>query len=319
MGGGGVMRAAAKVAGVGVVNTTFRSGFQLAPPSAENSVMRVVSRPASSASAMVASSGGAETVVSANQRGSWDMIDDWEFAGAVEDEVTQVGSNSVSGGGEPMARVLFGGVPTMEEAKEATADLKDALDKVYLSSSNSAGAAQASRRTYLSYSEETKDCVTYEVRATSVPQPAIQAFRLLNESPDVQCVVASLAADPNVWNAVMNNAAYMDFVQSQKTAADVYEDHGSPRSSESSVKLEEYLDESQSKNIGDRFSDFIQNVKTGVVEMVNKATGFFQSLFASPTGENAKEKGSNYFEKTFGASMMGLAVMVIMVVILKRS
>ncbi|OMP04536.1 hypothetical protein COLO4_09535 [Corchorus olitorius] len=318
MGGGGVMRAAAKVAGVGVVNTTFRSGFQLAPPSAENSVMRVVCRPASSASAMVASSGEAETVVSANQNGSWDMVDDWEFAGAVEDEVTQVGSNSVSGRGEPMARVLFGGVPTMEEAKEATADLKDALDKVYLSSSNSAGTAQASRQTYLSCSEETKDCVTYDVRATSVPQPAIQAFQLLSESPTVQCVVASLAADPNVWNAVMNNAAYMDFVQSQKTA-DVYEDHGSPRSSESSVKLEEYFDESQPKNIGDRFSDFIHNVKTGVVEMVNKATDFFQSLFASPTGENAKEKGSNYFDKTFGASMMGLAVMVVMVVILKRS
>ena len=54
--------------------------------------------------------------------------------------------------------------------------------------------------------------------------------------------------------------------------------------------------------------------------MVNKATDFFQSLFTLPSAENAKENdGSNNFDKTIGASLMGLAVMVIMVVLLKRA
>ncbi|RCU22150.1 hypothetical protein DVA69_20505, partial [Acinetobacter baumannii] len=40
-------------------------------------------------------------------------------------------------GGEPMPRVVFDAAPSFKEAKEATAELKDALDKVYLSSPKS--------------------------------------------------------------------------------------------------------------------------------------------------------------------------------------
>ncbi|EOY12672.1 Uncharacterized protein TCM_031178 [Theobroma cacao] len=354
--GGGVIRAAAKVAGLGVVNTGLRAGFQVSPSSTEHSVMRVASRPVSSA--MAVSSGGvssvADAAASVNQKVGWETFDDWEFAGGVEEEVAMVGSTA-SGGGEPMARVLFGGVPSHEEAKEATADLKDALDKVYLSSPNSADTAQACPLTLLSYPEETKDCVACNVKATSVPKPAIQAFKLFNESPQVQTsrrvsfldscalgnvrcvfaiiscppvgflhivsVVTSLAADQNVWNAVLNNSAYMEFVQSQKTN-DELEDHGSPRSSESSVKLEEYVDASHPKDSGNQFSNFLLKVKTTVIELVNKATDFLQSLFTLPSAENAEgNAGSTFssFDKTIGASLMGLAVMVIMVVLVKRA
>ncbi|XP_021288098.1 uncharacterized protein LOC110419399 [Herrania umbratica] len=301
--GGGVMRAAAKVAGLGVVNTGLRAGFQVSPSSTEHSVMRVASRPVSSA--MAVSRGGvssvADAAASVNRKVCWETFDDWEFAGDVEEEVAMVGSTA-SGSGEPMARVLFGGVPSHEEAKEATADLKDALDKVFLSSPNSADTA----------------C---NVKATSVPKPAIQAFKLLNESPQVQSVVASLAADPNIWNAVLNNSAYMEFVQSQKTN-DELEDRGSPQSSESSVKLEEYVDAGHPKDSGNQFSNFLLNVKTTVVELVNKVTDFLQSLFTLPSAENAKgNAGSTFssFDKTIGASLMGLAVMVIMVVLVKRA
>lgn len=31
-------------------------------------------------------------------------------------------------------------------------------------------------------------------------------------------MVASIAADPNVWNAVLHNPAYMDFIGSHKTS-----------------------------------------------------------------------------------------------------
>ncbi|XP_022753951.1 uncharacterized protein LOC111302286 [Durio zibethinus] len=317
--GGGVMRAAAKVAGV--VNTSLRGGVQVTPPSAEHSVIRVAASHSASSSPALSSVGVSsvsDMTTSANLKASWEMVDDWEFAGGVEDEGSMVGSTRVSDRGEPMARVLFGGVPSLDEIKEATADLKDALDQLYLSSPNSAAAAQVSGMSSLSNSEETKDCVACDVKAISVPKPAIQAFKLLNENPVVQSVVASIAADPNVWNAVLNNSAYMEFIQSQKTN-DEFEDYGSPRSSESSANTEEYFDSSQPKDHGNPFSDFLQNIKNTVVETVNRATDFLQSLFNPPPAENSKENaGSNNFDKTIAASMMGLAVMVIMVVLLKR-
>ncbi|XP_073268642.1 uncharacterized protein [Populus alba] len=41
------------------------------------------------------------------------------------------------------------------------------------------------------------------------------AFSLLNESPRIQTVVAALASDPNVWNAVWENKALQELLQSQ--------------------------------------------------------------------------------------------------------
>ncbi|KAL4352621.1 hypothetical protein GQ457_06G022600 [Hibiscus cannabinus] len=321
MGGGGAMRAVGKVAGVGIANATLRGGVHVSPLAAEHSVMRVAAstRSASSSPIAVSSEGSsfvADTAASANHKSSWELVDDWEFAGGVEQEVASEGSSTASGRGEPIARVLFGGVPSLEETQEATADLKDALDKVYLSSSNYGGAGQASGVLSISNSEETKDCIAYnDVGAISVPQPAIHAFKLLNENPAVQSVVASIAADPNVWNAVLTNSAYMDFIKSQQTN-DKFEYQASPRSSESSVKLEEYKD----SDGGDPFSDFLQKIKTSVVEMVSKATNFFHGLFSSSPAEKAKENTeSNSFDKTIGASLFGLAVMVVMVVVVKRA
>ncbi|KAB2059492.1 hypothetical protein E1A91_A11G308600v1 [Gossypium mustelinum] len=316
MGGGGVMRAVGKVAGVGIVNSGLRGGVQGTPLSAEQSVMRVAASSRSASSVVSVSSEGVSSVVdttaSVSHKSSWEMVDDWEFAGDFEQEAALEGSIAASGRPEPIARVLFSGVPSLEEAKEATNDLKDALDKVYLSSPKYSETVQVTGVSSLSNTEETKDCVAYNIEATSVPKPAIQAFKLLNESPAVQSVVASIASDPNVWNAVLNNSAYMDFIKSQQTN-DKFEFPGSPRSSVSSVKLEENEDS------GDSFSAFIQKIKTSVVEMVSKTTDFLHSLFSLPSADKAKENaGSNNMDKTIGASLMGLAVMVIMVVLLKR-
>ncbi|XP_052878011.1 uncharacterized protein LOC108470460 isoform X2 [Gossypium arboreum] len=307
MGGGGVMRAVGKVAGVGIVNSSLRGGVQGTPLSAEQSVMRVAASSRSASSVVSVSSEGVSSVVdttaSVSHKSSWEMVNDWEFAGDFEQEAALEGSIAASGRPEPIARVLFSGVPSLEEAKEATNDLKDALDNE---------TVQVTGVSLLSNTEETKDCVAYNIEATSVPKPAIQAFKLLNESPAVQSVVASIASDPNVWNAVLNNSAYMDFIKSQQTN-DKFEFPGSPRSSVSSVKLEENEDS------GDSFSAFIQKIKTSVVEMVSKTTDFLHSLFSLPSADKAKENaGSNNMDKTIGASLMGLAVMVIMVVLLKR-
>ncbi|KAL4340728.1 hypothetical protein GQ457_08G007140 [Hibiscus cannabinus] len=310
--GGGVMRAAAKVAGAGIVNTGLRGGVQAAPSSAEYSVMR-----GAASSGISVSGGGVSSAsdmnASANQTASWVMVDDWEFAGGIEEEVPA----AISGGGMPMARVLFGGVPTLEEAKEATTELKDALDKAYLSSPNWTDNTHSSGSPLLS--EETKDCIPYDVNATLAPKPVVRAFKLLNDSPAVQSIVASIAADPNVWNAVLHNPAYMDFIRSHKTNY-AFGNNGSPRSYESSsVKIEEYIDANQPQEVRNPLLDFVEKFKTSVVEMANKATDFLESLFTLPSAETGKRNvGSNYFEKTIGASLLGLAVMVIMVVLLKR-
>ncbi|KAL4379074.1 hypothetical protein GQ457_02G037570 [Hibiscus cannabinus] len=318
--GGGVMRAVGKVSGVGIANATLRGGFHVSSPSSEHTVMRVAAATRSASSSPISVSiEGASSVTDSTALGNhnsyWEMLDDWEFAGGVEEEVASEVSAPATGRGEPIARVLFGGVPSLEETQEATADLKDALDKVYLSSPNYSGAGREPGVSLLSSSEETKDCVSYNVGAISVPQPAIHAFKLLNENPAVQSVVASIAADPNVWNAVLTNSAYMDFIKSQPTN-DKFEYQASPQSSESSVKLEEYKD----NDGADPFSDFLQKIKASVVEMVSKATNFFHGLFSFPSAEKVKENsGSNSFDKTIGASLMGLAVMVIMVVLVKRA
>ncbi|KAG4166590.1 hypothetical protein ERO13_A13G142900v2 [Gossypium hirsutum] len=314
--GGGAMRAAAKVAGAGTVNTGLRGGVQVAPSSAEYSVMRVAAS-RSASSGISVSGGGVSSVsdmtASPNQMMSWEMVDDWEFAGGIEEEVP----TAISGGGEPMPRVLFGGAPTLEEAKEAASDLKDALDKAYLSSLNSTDDTRSSRSSLLS--EETKDCVAYDAKATLLPKPAVQAFKLLNESPAVQSMVASIAADPNVWNAVLHNPAYMDFIGSHKTNY-IFEGNRSRQGCEStSVKIEEYFKANEGKEVGNPFSEFLENLKSSVVEVANKATDFLQCLFTIPIAGMEKENGGlNYLEKTIGASLMGLAVMVIMVVLLKR-
>ncbi|XP_039012332.1 uncharacterized protein LOC120141573 [Hibiscus syriacus] len=311
--GGGVMRAAAKVAGAGIVNTGLPGGVQVVPSSAEYSVVRVAAS-RSGSSGIPVSGGGAcsasEMTASVNQMASWELVDDWEFAEGIEEEAP----TAISVGGKPIARVLFGGVPTLEEAKEATTDLKDALDKAYISSPNWTDDAHSSRSSLIS--EETKDCIAYDVKATLAPKPAVHAFKLLNESPAVQSMVASIAADPNVWNAVLHNPAYMDFIRSHKTSY-AFENIGSPGGCEpSSVKIEEYFDANQ---VGNPFLDFVENFKTSVAEMANKATDFLQNLFTLPSaGVEKGNAGLNYFEKTIGAGLVGLAVMVIMVVLLKR-
>jgi hypothetical protein len=118
MGGGGAMRAAAKVAGIGVVNSGIRGGISCVPPSAEQSV-RNASRPVS---AIISSTPSGGEVAPTVQRPSWEL-DEWEFAGGVEEE-------TVVHSAEPVARVVFGGAPpSLQEAEAATFELKDAFQK----------------------------------------------------------------------------------------------------------------------------------------------------------------------------------------------
>ena len=121
------MRAAAKVAGISVVNSRLSGVPALSPAEYPASVAHKVTR---SASAIVSLSDEmSRSVCTAShdsptdpppQRLCWEL-DDWEFTGG-EEEVMVCS-------GDPMRRVVFGGVPTLEEATEATSELKDALEK----------------------------------------------------------------------------------------------------------------------------------------------------------------------------------------------
>ncbi|KAI8011491.1 hypothetical protein LOK49_LG06G00586 [Camellia lanceoleosa] len=326
MGGGGVMRAAAKVAGIGVVNAGLRGSVTAEHP--VSAAARKASRPVS---AIVSSSDDVKSNVidAAVQRPCWEL-DEWEFAGGVEDQMT----------GEPMPRLVFGGAPTLQEAKEATSDLKDALEKVYLSSPNSTGCSDSrmvgheSALSLLSKPEyqETKACVVSETTAPSVPKNALKAFRLLNENPATQTVVASIACDPNVWNAVLQNEALVEFLQTNESTT-LFSDMD-PVMKES-VATAEFLDPQPPKNVddssdskqsadsGNGFMGFMENIKTTVVEMMNSLSDYFQNIFGGPSAEKVAADADGSAKATIvngvvGSSIMGLTVMVIMMVVLKR-
>ncbi|PPS10634.1 hypothetical protein GOBAR_AA10020 [Gossypium barbadense] len=361
-------RAVGKVVGVGIANANARS-VQSTSPSAEHSIIRVAA-PHSASSPIAVSSEGVPSVclttASANQKAYWEHVDDWELSGGiVEHEVALERSSDATGQGEPIAGVLFGGVTSLEEAKEANADFKDALDMVYLSPPPYGDTARDSAVSLVSNPEGTsKDCASapkpaiqafkllsesadvqmhlegegdeFEVEEstegsespvkleeyyeedskdpssgylhkikTSVVEmasemvkkaikPAIQAVKLLSESPDVHCVAASIAADGNVWNAVMNNPAFMAYMQSQQTS-DELKVEGFPK------KLEEYEDSE------DPSSGFMQKMKSSVVEMARKTIDFSDRCLTNST-EMEGIPGWSIFYETTVRLLMGFAV-----------
>ncbi|CAK9139764.1 unnamed protein product [Ilex paraguariensis] len=180
MGGGGAWRLGAKIAGVSVANSGLRS--VTAEHQVSAAARQVTTRPVS---AVVTSSNDVNSSVSVTthsgkideeiQMPYW--LDDWEFA-------------SIDESGEP--RLVFGGAPTFQEAKEVTSELNDALKEVYLAPPHSIGCSgsyidgQDSCLPLFSESEvsESKKCVTSETH--SVSQNAIGAFGFLNRSHAAQ-------------------------------------------------------------------------------------------------------------------------------------
>ncbi|KAK2639381.1 hypothetical protein Ddye_027176 [Dipteronia dyeriana] len=308
MGGGAAMRAAGKLTGMGVLNGGLRGGISTAQPAEQ--ALRSVSRPAAAVVSTASSSG--VDVAAIQKASSWEA--EWDFA-AVEEELM------VETAPEPIARVVFDVPPTLQEAKDATADLKEALDKVYLSSPEY-GPAFGLPFFAISDNLETKSCISRDSKSAPV-QSAFNAFRLLSESPAVQSIVASIAADQKVWDAVMENPDLKEFMVSQRNNAAVEEQESARMFDESSSDSSPGGDTAgEFGDTEDPVNDFFQKVKKSVVEMVSNVSDFFQSLFGSSpsdrTSADAGGTGASVMEKTMGASLMGLAIMVITVVVLKR-
>lgn len=169
-----------------------------------------------------------------------------------------------------------------------------------------------------------------------------------------QTVVQSIACDPNIWNAVMQNPAVTSFFESQLAGnhylnsllssmsfivhlflfvlslvldfhenwvamfdfatADSTNGAAFAGSGFAETPEKEEKPESQSGNVFD-FMGILQNLKLTVTEMVSRMSNFFQNIF--PTVE--KDNSFMDYKNVMGTSFMGLAVMVIMVVLMKRA
>jgi len=309
MGGGVAMRAASKVAGIGVMNGSLRGGESPVVSAARRSVASVVS----------SSSCGSDDLklyVDNNDCNKSLLVEkageeDWEFA---EDELFMEA-------GEPVPRLVFGAVPSIQEAKQATLDLNYALEKTYLHP-NATNGQKLSDSEYA----ETKSCLVSEKLVAPVPSKhAIQAFRLLNENPKAQSVVASIACDQNVWNAVLQNPDLVDFLQTHKT--DIVFPEMDSNVNDLSDETAEATGESKSA-AGKGFMDYVEDIKqkitVTVVDMMNTLSDTFQSLFGggSKDGVTVNPDGTagiSMEQTAIGATLMGLAIMVISVVVLKRS
>ncbi|KAG4960870.1 hypothetical protein AAZX31_13G267600 [Glycine max] len=282
MGGGGAMRTVAKFATAGIRGVP--------------SVRRASSQTA------------AASEVSPLQAAAWDDVDDWE----------------VADGGEGTPRVVLGGVPSFQEATSATTELKHAIDKIYLSSNSSEcdGCSLSGHVSVMSPSHselENKSRVTEAILNPSESNRALQAFQLLSECPEAQSVVASIACDPNIWNAIVQNPALQDFFQSQQTADfEVEETHDQRLGNlPYSDSVYAFID---SLNV-------LQNVKFTVSEMLSRVPNYLQNMFGFLSGQTSSavidargNTKANFIDPiTMGGTFMGLAVLVVMVIMLKRA
>ncbi|KAL8510490.1 hypothetical protein ACS0TY_017341 [Phlomoides rotata] len=294
--GGGAIRSAAKVAGMAAATGGLRS---FTP---EHLTF--------SSSARMPSSG--RPVASNLESGGVQMpcveLDDWVLP--FKEEVGIEAS-------DPMPRLVFGGPPTLQEAKEATSELSIALEKAFLSPSKSIGYGSSSvsdQGSSLSLSSvediETKACVTTEiVGAPSLPAPAIRAFKLLNESSMAKDVVASIASDMNVWTAVLQNKDLQNFLESERACVACAGNFSMEYVGDCDANSAADSDESTESS---GFSGFFQKMKTRVVNMLSSLSDYFKDLFG---GKGDGTLSDAFMERSF----MGLAVMAILVILLKRA
>uniref|UniRef100_A0A0A9FFW4 Uncharacterized protein n=1 Tax=Arundo donax TaxID=35708 RepID=A0A0A9FFW4_ARUDO len=142
-----------------------------------------------------------------------------------------------------------------------------------------------------------------------MPGHVVQAFTLLKSSPEAQSVVASLASDRNVWDAVLKNEKVMEFYKThQTTLVQTFPETASHRELPT----------------GSPFAEFVDNAKKTVMELVDNITHFFRDMFQNLAegqagATSSAERGPSFTEMAAGGSFMALTIAVILVVLLKRA
>ncbi|KAM3230355.1 hypothetical protein ACQJBY_060880 [Aegilops geniculata] len=235
-------------------------------------------------------------------------------------------------------REVFGPVPSHEEAMAATLDLRDAFEiakidshggrldisKTHISHDGLDDSTKVAQETFqghlhseASKHEEKHDSLS--VASGSSSARVIEAFTMLHESPEAQDVVASLASDKNVWEAVMKNKKLVEFYKTNLSESSSVTDEAELSDAESSQSSNGVV------SPGDAFSDYIQMMKAFVSEMVTNLSSIMQDLVA--TADEGQSKGmlktliiNTKKDFTNGpSSFVLLAIASILVVLLKRA
>lgn len=224
-------------------------------------------------------------------------------------------------------REVFGPVPTYEEAMAATIDLREAFEiaKVeshvaHLEISKTKDAQETFQDRVHSESFKHEDKYENLSVSSGASGRVIEAFTMLQESPEAQDVVASLASDKNVWEAVMKNEKVLQF----------YKTCGTDLSESSSVTEDSDAESSQSSSVpspgsGEAFKDYVEKMKAFVSEMVTNLSSIMQDLVA--TSDKGQSKGRlktliMNTKKDFAngpSTFVLLAIASIFVVLLKRA
>ncbi|XP_022985237.1 uncharacterized protein LOC111483290 isoform X2 [Cucurbita maxima] len=191
--------------------------------------------------------------------------------------------------GEPLPRLVFGGVPSFEEAKEATAELKEVLDAMCLSSpkyfeSDTSLIPGIS----LSLNNEMVDNGFGVIMANDASNPGrehvLEAFRLLSCSSKIQNIVSAVACDQNVFKAVLENSDVKELIQTYKTSSGT-EDEG---------------DVTEEGESGARVVKKLRNMKDFLIKMVSnipsRLPGFLHGFSAMESAN-----GSSAMESAYGS------------------
>ncbi|KAM0823065.1 hypothetical protein ACQ4PT_071110 [Festuca glaucescens] len=236
-------------------------------------------------------------------------------------------------------RDVFGPVPTHEEAMAATIDLREAFEiakidshvshlcisKTHVTHNDLDGSTKVAQEVFQDrvHSETSKHEDEYDnLTVTSGSSGrVIEAFTMLQANPEAQDVVASLASDKNVWEAVMNNEKLVQFYKNCESDQ-----------SESSCATDEVSDAESSLSsndlslgTGDAFKEYVQKMRAFVSEMVTNLSSIMQDLIA--TSDEGQSKGRlrtliMNTKKDFAndrSSFVLLAIATIFVVLLKRA
>ncbi|RZS25926.1 hypothetical protein BHM03_00059205 [Ensete ventricosum] len=206
---------------------------------------------------------------------------------------------------QPAPRLVFGPVPTLEEAKEATSDLMDALVEVYPPNHNVPAIEVAHRSAH----HEASSVIPH------MPRHVVETFSLLQRSPEVQTVVASIASDEDVWDAVMKNDKVVEFYRTHLSVV-----HPEPNVTEEvPVAEDDHGSSGAEASKSSAIADFLHNVKNKVVDMVSNIPSLLQDLLEKSSGtSNPKTPDEPFAHFPTGASLMSLGIVVIMVVLLRR-
>ncbi|XP_022880143.1 uncharacterized protein LOC111397437 [Olea europaea var. sylvestris] len=206
--------------------------------------------------------------------------------------------------GEPLPKFIFIGLPTLQEAREATSELSHA-GRLFLASSNSV------RHEDMAVGDQHPDSL---LRSNShLPTGAIQAFQLLNESPRVQNAVSSIVADSNVWNAVIQNQDFQDLLQSRRSLATSILD-------QPSLGTVDTVDNDISFESITNFLRMMKGIVVDVMDWMIHWSVLFKNLTeADRMPQN--DDGSTRFDysNNLVKSIVGLVVSVIMMILMKRN